>query len=85
MFNVYSEENLLKELDNSTIFMPNNQAIQAFKTGIHVFGRFVIGYKRQTGTNVGLGKTSDQIKRRTGLFIRKNVGLWLSLKERPLI
>ena len=38
-------------------------------------------YKRQTGTNVGLIQTSDQYKRCLGTFIRKNVGLWLSLKK----
>ena len=42
---VYSEENLLKELDNSTIFMPNNQAIHAFKTGIHAFKTGINAYK----------------------------------------
>ena len=38
-------------------------------------------YKHRTGTNVGLVQTSDQYKRCLGTFIRKNVGLWLSLKK----
>ena len=42
-------------------------------------------YKRRTETNVGLVQTSDQYKCRTGTFIRKNVGLWLNFKERPLL
>ena len=42
-------------------------------------------YKRRTETNVGLVQTSDQYKRQTGIFIRKNVGLWLNFKERPLL
>ena len=40
-------------------------------------------HKRRTETNVGLVQTSDQYKRQTVTFIRKNVGLWLSLKKIP--
>ena len=40
------------------------------------------GYKRQTGTNVGLIQTSAPVQMSTGTFIRKHIGLWLSLKKR---
>ena len=34
------------------------------------------GYKCRTGTNVG------PVQMSTGTFIRKNIGLWLSLKKK---
>ena len=42
-------------------------------------------YKSQTGTNVRPVKTLNQCKCPMGTSIRKNIGLWLSLKKRPLV